>query len=31
LEAHCRDMIAAAARQLHAAKMAVFDERSGNM
>jgi activating signal cointegrator complex subunit 3 len=26
-----RDVIVEAARQLHAAKMAVFDERTGNM
>jgi hypothetical protein len=31
LEVHCRDLITAAARALHASKMSVFDERSGNM
>eukprot|EP00879_Flechtneria_rotunda_P031132 GHRR01033984.1.p1 GENE.GHRR01033984.1~~GHRR01033984.1.p1 ORF type:complete len:725 (+),score=211.87 GHRR01033984.1:283-2457(+) len=28
---YCRDLIIDAAKQLHAAKMAVFDERTGNM
>lgn len=31
LEVHCRELVTAAARGLHASKMAVFDERSGNM
>lgn len=31
LTAYSRDMITSAAKQLHAAKMAVFDERSGNL
>lgn len=31
LTAYSRDMIINAAKQLHAAKMAVFDERSGNL
>jgi hypothetical protein len=31
LTAYSRDLITNAAKQLHAAKMAVFDERSGNL
>lgn len=31
LTAYSRDIIVSAAKQLHAAKMAVFDERSGNL